>query len=93
MDYQSLNPGLPAPAIAGSAVNGLLANSMMLLGLASMLKSAFPSLPGQFSASQISNSIKLFLLGSTVELGRRSWQWIYTQFRPSRSSMMIKLRF
>lgn len=82
MDYQSLNPGLPAPATAGSAVNGLLANSMTLFGLGSMLKSVFPSLAGQFSASQISNSIKLFLLGSTVELGRRSWQWIYTRFRP-----------
>ncbi|KAF9493052.1 hypothetical protein BDN71DRAFT_1450751 [Pleurotus eryngii] len=82
MDYQSLDPGLPAPVTAGSAVNGLLANSMTLLGLGSMLKSVFPSLAGQFSTSQISNSIKLFLLGSTIELGRRSWQWIYTRFRP-----------
>ncbi|KAF4581280.1 hypothetical protein EYR40_002866 [Pleurotus pulmonarius] len=83
MDYQSFSTGsLPSPVTAGSAVNGLLANSVTFLGLGSMLKSVFPSLAGKFSASQISNTIKLFLLGSTVELGRRSWEWIYTRFRP-----------
>ncbi|KAF7424646.1 hypothetical protein PC9H_009954 [Pleurotus ostreatus] len=63
-------------------INGLLVNAAKFLGLGSILQSLLPGLGGAFSSEQISNSIKLFLLGTSIESGRRFWQWVFRRFKP-----------
>ncbi|KAG9225062.1 hypothetical protein CCMSSC00406_0008774 [Pleurotus cornucopiae] len=62
--------------------NSLLVNAAKFLGLGSILQSLLPGLGGAFSSEQISNSVKLFLLGTSIESGRRFWQWVFRRFKP-----------
>ncbi|KAF4597171.1 hypothetical protein EYR40_007622 [Pleurotus pulmonarius] len=81
-------PGLPilpssVPLLnSNRGINGLLSNAAKFLGLGSILQSLLPGLGGAFSSEQISNSIKLFILGTSIESGRRFWQWVFRRFKP-----------
>ncbi|KAG5220033.1 P-loop containing nucleoside triphosphate hydrolase protein [Salix suchowensis] len=44
--------------------------------------SLLPGLGGNQLSTQISGSLKLFMIGTMVESGRRFWQWVFTRFNP-----------
>ncbi|KAF4571151.1 hypothetical protein EYR36_008479 [Pleurotus pulmonarius] len=60
----------------------LLALLIKFLGLGSVLSSLLPGLGGNQLSSQLSGSLKLFMIGTMVESGRRFWQWVFTRFNP-----------
>lgn len=70
----------------------LLSLLIKFLGLGSVLSSLLPGLGGNQLSTQISGSLKLFMIGTMVESGRRFWQWVFTRFNPSTCQSWIRVK-
>ncbi|KAJ8454725.1 hypothetical protein ONZ45_g19189 [Pleurotus djamor] len=69
----------------GGLIQSLLSALVRFLGLGSVIGSVLPGLAGGDLPSQISTSLKLFLIGTMVESGRRFWSWVFARFNPKLS--------